>query len=257
MPKSPAKKPELDSIETIGRAVLHLAGQIKTLTDELDTLKTAPDQSDEKMAKAAAIFADNLVHIHQGETGEPGEQGEKGDQGETGPQGRQGIQGVKGDRGDKGEKGDKGDQGEAGISIEGADGKDGSPDTADDIRNKLELLPDGEKLKIGAIEDLERRLDEIHKVARAQKGGNSIAYSRGQIKLYDLSSLLDGSTTTFPLPAFWRVLTVQSSSFPNALRPTIDYTVDAKVPSISFTTQITAAATLGAGQTVTVLYAEP
>lgn len=155
--------------------------------------------------------------------------------------------------------GPMGPQGPAGESIQGPAGNDGSPDNADDIRNKLELLPEGEKLKIDAIEDLERRLDELSKlIGRARTGGGSvIAYSRGQIKLYDLSDKLDGSTKTFALPAFWRVLTVQSTSTPNAFRPTVDYNTDGNAMSITFTDQIDAASTLSAGQSLTVLYAEP
>src|SRR3990167_1237459 len=38
---------------------------------------------------------------------------------------------------------------------------DGSPDSSEDVRNKLELLPDGEKLKIEAIEDLREELDKL------------------------------------------------------------------------------------------------
>lgn len=170
-----------------------------------------------------------------GKDGRDGKDGKDGKQGERGPAGLQGVQGVQG--------------------ADGKDGKDGSPDTADDIRNKLELLPEGEKLKIEAIEDLRKELDELKK--NASRGTGVIVQSRGQIKLYDLSDQLDGNTKTFSLPTFWRVLTVQSTSTPNAFRPTIDYTTDASAMTITFTSEIDAASTLAAGQTLTVLYAEP
>ena len=44
---------------------------------------------------------------------------------------------------------------------DGADGKDGSPDTAADIRNKLESLRDEERLDIGAINFLDSKLNEL------------------------------------------------------------------------------------------------
>lgn len=49
----------------------------------------------------------------------------------------------------KTQKGDKGDRGADGIGIKG---DDGSPDTAEDIRNKLELLEGEERLSANAID---------------------------------------------------------------------------------------------------------
>lgn len=167
--------------------------------------------------------------------------------------------GKNGRDGKDGAKGDQGDPGPAGEAIQGPpgrDGKDGTPDTADDIRNKLELLPDGEKLAIDAIQDLRKELDALRQDLRGA-AQSVIAYSRGQTKLYDLSDQLNGSKKTFALPSFWRVLMVQSTSTPNAFRPTVDYTVDGNAMTITFTDEIDAASTLSAGQTLTVLYAEP
>ena len=73
-----------------------------------------------------------------------GDKGEKGDIGLTGDKGEQGIQGEKGNKGDKGEKGadglkgEKGDKGDTGK--DGIDGKDGSPDTSEQIVEKLNPL---------------------------------------------------------------------------------------------------------------------
>lgn len=86
-------------------------------------------------------------------------------------------------------------------------------------------------------------------------GGNS-SNGGGTVKVYDLSSQLDGSTTTFALPAFWRVLTVDLSSTPRALRPDVDFTVDGTAMTITFTSQIRVASSLSAGQTCIVTYAE-
>lgn len=144
--------------------------------------------------------------------------------------------------GPQGEKGEKGDP-----------GKDGSPDMAEDIRNKLELLEGDERLDASAI----KGLDELVKQAvPKQNGGTNFVISRGAVKIYDLSDQLDGSTTTFPLPAFWRVLTVDLSSTPNALRPTTDFTTDGAAMTITFTSQIDPATSLAAGQTCIITYAE-
>jgi len=71
-----------------------------------------------------------------------------------------GEKGEKGDRGEKGEKGDDGKDGKDGIGIDGVDGKNGkdgkdgengSPDTAEDIKKKLESLKGKDRLSINAI----------------------------------------------------------------------------------------------------------
>ena len=56
--------------------------------------------------------------------------------------------------GAKGDKGDKGDTGETGA--DGKDGKDGSPDTSEQVRDKLESLKDEERLDASAIKGLEK-----------------------------------------------------------------------------------------------------
>lgn len=138
----------------------------------------------------------------------------------------------------------------------GKDGKDGSPDKPEEIRNKLESLEDDEKLPIKAIKDLQEELDKLRK----QKG--NIIYAGGStgggkiVKSYDLSSLLNGVLKTFSLPAFYRVISVHTSSFPNTLRATTDYTTNASAMTITFTSEIDAGTVLAGGQTVTVVYSE-
>jgi len=77
--------------------------------------------------------------------------------GPQGPQGQRGPQGPKGQRGPKGEKGPKGKQGPRGP--QGPTGPQGSPDTAEDIRNKLELLLNEERLDASHIRNLEDNID--------------------------------------------------------------------------------------------------
>lgn len=143
--------------------------------------------------------------------------------------------------------------------VPGISGKDGSPDTAGQVRDKLEELKGNERLSISAINNLQEILDELRKMKR----DGSIVYvpsgSSGggkTVKLYDLSDQLNGLLKTFSLPAFWRVVNVTSSSFPNAFRPSVDYTVDGSNYTITFTSEITATSTLATGQTLLVEYAE-
>lgn len=131
-------------------------------------------------------------------------------------------------------------------------------DDGEEIRNKLEVLDGDERLKIEAIKDLREELDKLKK---EMKGYNSNSVGIGStggkiVKVYDLSASLDGVLKTFALPTFWRVLTVDLSSFPNTLRPTTDYTTDATAMTITFTDEVDAASTLATGQTCIITYSE-
>ena len=123
-----------------------------------------------------------------------------------------------------------------------------SEESAEDIRNKLELLEGEERLNVSAIEGLEDLLKRIEKVEKKPdtiiNGG---VIGRDLIKDIDLSSQLDGVTKTFQLPAVWNVVSVHLSSFPHALRKTVDFTYTPT--SITFTSEIDAAVALATGQT--------
>lgn len=151
--------------------------------------------------------------------------------------------------GEKGETGDIGPMGPAGPA--------GSPDMAEDIRNKLELLQGDERLDISAIKGLEE-YDKRMKVLeeRPNIGGWSTASGGKIMKYYDLTPLLDGSTKTFSLPAFWRVINIQCSSSPSTMRENVDYTVNGSLSQITFAASVDATTTLATGTTLIVLYAE-
>ena len=176
--------------------------------------------------------------------------------GEDGYTPRKGIDYFDGKLGDKGETGPPG---ESIVGPPGEPGKDGSPDTSEDIRNKLELLEDDERLKIDAIKDLREELDELKRLRGGKMMGvpYSAATGGGIVKAHDLSANLDGTTKTFNLPAFWRVISVHLSSFPNILRPTIYFTTDASLMQLTFTDEIDAPTSLAAGQSALIVYAEP
>ncbi len=120
------------------------------------------------------------------------------------------------------------------------------------IRDGLELLKGDDRLDWTAIKGLKEILDRLEKIRSAERVIS--ASGRGHIINYDLSSQLNGVKKTFQLPANWTIISVVSSSFPNAFRPIIDYTFTPT--SITFTNEVNAASTLAAGQTLIVIYEE-
>lgn len=122
------------------------------------------------------------------------------------------------------------------------------PDTGLEVISKINATDDDqEQIRAERVEGLEARLDALDKRTSSFTGGGG-ATSRDIIQDVDLSSQLDGSTKTFNLPAVWNVISVHTSSFPNALRKTIDFTYTSQ--TITFTDEVDAATTLAAGQTV-------
>src|SRR3990167_5876208 len=124
-------------------------------------------------------------------------------------------------------------------------GKSGREIEPEEVRNKLESIKDeDEKLEIKAISHLREELDKLEKrlSSKYTGGGGGGGGGGGRIvKVYDASSQLNGVLKTFTLPAFWRVLHVELTSFPyGACRPDTDFTTDASAMTITFTAQIDA-----------------
>jgi hypothetical protein len=111
------------------------------------------DDVEEEIGSLTKIVTDYIESVPFPQDGIDGVQGEKG---EKGDRGEQGLHGMKGDKGDKGERGEKGEKGEDGFGIDGKDGKngidgkDGSPDTGEDIVQKINALALDPDLKIDA-----------------------------------------------------------------------------------------------------------
>lgn len=139
--------------------------------------------------------------------------------------------------------------------------KDAIQETPEQLRDKLESIKvESEKLDIDAIGYLREELDKLEKKIGKAKGvtifGGGSSGGGRMVKAYDLTSSLNGVLKTFTLPAFWKVISVHSSSFPYVFRPTTDYTTDASAMSITFTSEILADTTLATGQTLLIIYAE-
>ena len=113
-----------------------------------------PQETVEDLKEDQARQDSRLDAIESAGTGSgSGGVGPKGDKGDTGPAGPQGIQG------ERGEKGDKGDTGETGpVGPAGSGSGSGSPDTAAQIKAKLETLTGNDRLSADAVKNIIRRL---------------------------------------------------------------------------------------------------
>lgn len=120
-------------------------------------------------------------------------------------------------------------------------------ETPESIRDLLEeLIPksEDEKLDPRSIKGWEELMKKIEGIASRP---TTVANVGRDITDIDISSQLDGVTKTFNIPAVWKIVTVDLSSFPNALRKNIDYTWTPT--SITFTSEIEASTSLNTGQT--------
>ncbi len=136
--------------------LLELFSKLPTREEFVKAFKTVTQKVDERLSK-----------IHDGIDGKDGKDGADGKDGKDGAPGP------------KGDKGDRGEMGPTGIAIfgrkgdPGKDGKDGSPDTAEQVRDKLETLKDDDRLDKSAvkgIEQIEERVNQIE-IRPARVGG--------------------------------------------------------------------------------------
>ena len=127
---------------------------------------------------------DGMNGEHGKDSEVPGPQGDKGDKGDPGKDGKNGVDGLNGLDGKDGRDG-----------VDGKDGKDGSPDTAEQVRNKLETLKDDERLDKDAIKGLKELLEEITRVASTKVVGGG----GRRLQPVKFSFVGDGSTTSFAL----------------------------------------------------------
>lgn len=131
------------------------------------------------------------------------------------------------------------------------------PKFGENIVDAINLLPtdnDQDKIAIEHIRGLRDELDRILKTAESKvvMGGGSVG--KQNMYYYDLTPYLDGVTSTFSLPAFARILKVETFSAA-VLRPSIDWTADSSNHTLTFTSEIDPAVYLRAGQTTLVYYA--
>lgn len=134
---------------------------------------------------------------------------------------------------------------------DGERGADGSPDTPEVIRDKLSALEGEDRLSIGHIHGLEEALQDGRRIAEQ----TAIGVQRPGMLVLDISSQLNGSLTTFNTQSFQVINTIFLSSYPNILRPGVDFSTAQQPPSVTFLGTIAANAStlLAAGQTCILL----
>ena len=120
------------------------SGKIKTEKDAVEFV--IKEREKEEIAKEV------LSQIKPPERGEQGEQGIQGGRGEVGPQGLIGLQGTRGEIGLTGLRGEIGPVGP--IGPVGERGFSGSPDTGEQIVDKINDLDDGPKIDARHIKNL-------------------------------------------------------------------------------------------------------
>lgn len=177
--------------------------------------------------------------------GPKGEQGIPGKDGENGKDGKDGKDGSNGKDGANGIAGKNGADGKDGI--DGKNGLNGSPDTATQIRDKLEALRGDERLDIAAIKGFEERIGAI-----SQRPVTIFGPGKTKILIKDLSGQLDGATKTFTIGTHFGIVGVYSSSTPFAWRPVVDYNEVGR--DIVFTAAVDAPSMLAQGQTLIIQY---
>jgi len=142
--------------------------------------------------------------------------------------------------GKKGEKGDKGDKGDR--------GRDGSPDNAGQIRDKLEILKEDDRLDKNAVKGLED-YEEVVKSSKQKQIFSIGGGSRNAVEFTDLSSQLNGVLKTFYVPKR-RFIALFGTQFPVIYRPDIDYT-GSGTGTLTLTSEVSAPAS---GQTLILLH---
>jgi len=135
------------------------------------------------------------------------------------------------------------------------------------VRNALEVLPDGEedtedkRLGMSSISGLEEELKELSKrIKSLTQTQNAGIYQQGSsssggktVTAIDLSADLNGSKRVFAIHTVWRVITVHLTSSPTIMREGIDYTWTPT--SITFTSEVSDNA-LSSGQSLLIVAAE-
>lgn len=124
-------------------------------------------------------------------------------------------------------------------------GKDGSPDSPEQVRDKLETLQGEERLDASAIKNLPEMIKAVE-TPRAIFGPG-----KTKIVKINLSSLLNGSTKTFFLGTHYGIVDVNSSSAPfGAFIEGTDYNESGK--NIVFTSNVDESISLASGQSLIV-----
>lgn len=183
--------------DTLREVALMLERHERVLEQKIEAIEKADPKYGEIVQKATNKAVNSLIEIAKGEKGEPGKDGES----IVGPMGPQGLKGdsIVGPQGPMGPKGQDGKDGQSIVGPKGEDGKDGSPDTAQQIADKLNTTEQTVEKKV--IIGLEDELKGIKKVIREKGGGSGGGGGMGNIQHESkaVSSATTTVSTTYPI----------------------------------------------------------
>lgn len=167
MPKSPLeiiqKAEELRNPDSLAEAILDIEEDVEELEVEIEKIR-------------------EIAETTKKEKGEKGDIGLKGDKGDKGERGEKGEKGEKGENGLDGKNGINGKDGLDGLNgIDGVNGKDGSPDTGEQIVDKINKQGkkiESSKLDLSKVEKDIKELKEkpaiINNIIGGQGGASGI-----------------------------------------------------------------------------------
>lgn len=156
----------VDQVDEVSEAVQNFKDDLKSVSEEtVATLKEIAKSVKEN--KPVSIEGISQIKGEKGDTGDTGKDG----QSIVGPAGKDGISGKDGK---DGERGPKGYRGESIVGPQGLNGKDGSPDTPEQIAEKLNTLE--EVIDATVIKGHKNFIDK----KTFEKSFNTV-YTKGQI----------------------------------------------------------------------------
>ena len=218
--------------------IFDLEEQLLKLKDQLDNSTASSLKKTIDEAKKDADKAFQLVGAFASQErlkGDKGEEGDKGEVGPVGPDGKVGETGATGEQGLTGEVGPAGKDGAQGDK--GEDGIDGSPDTGEEIVEKINELPtDKDELLIDIehidgwkelVKDLRARIVASKRVMTPKKVHTPM--------VDQFQSSTDGANKAFTLskaPNNVATMKAWGSDFPHIMTNGFGFTVAGKVVTI-------------------------
>lgn len=147
MPKTPLeiirKAEELQNPDVLAEVVLDIEEDVEEMEVKIEEIKVIAETTKKE----------------KGEKGDRGEKGERGEKGSNGKDGKNGVDGKNGTNGKDGKDG-KGIDGLNGLDgKDGVNGKDGSPDTGEQIVEKINKQDT--KIDRSKIKDLDKDIKEL------------------------------------------------------------------------------------------------
>jgi len=194
------KNADLYVLDTVEELENRLDEHIAYMDKEMGEMKETMDKMDEKMKNHMTEMKEMMRHKSTPDEETENivmrlmmklalvDRGEKGDIGSIGP------------KGERGEVGEDGLDGRNGIDgKDGRDGKDGSPDTSEQIRDKIHSLTGENRVSIDAIKGVKEQLSAIDQRFNNMPRQVSIFGGR-QMRIEPFAFSGDDVTTAFTLP---------------------------------------------------------